>query len=325
MKIPGEFELIDKIRKSFKPGDRSLVGIGDDAAVIGAGDRKMLFTTDALVEGVHFIKGLAGFSDLGYKSMAVNMSDIAAMGGIPAYALLTLGISGSTTGNDIDSLIEGLLEIRKIQPYELVGGDTVSSPFVFISVAMIGYTGSGPVLRSTAAPGENIYLTGSIGDSAIGLSMIKGELKLPVVDRDYFMQRHYRPDPRVDMMQYLKKRFRIGSAIDVSDGLLADLLHIAQESGVGFRIDMENLPVSAEKIGKELPGQDEYFYDFALRGGEDYEILFTSPDKIGIETVLKDTGVPLSLIGSIQKSDRDVYFKGKKLSWKGLKTGYTHF
>lgn len=308
------------------PSDNSVTGIGDDAAVIDkTGPGKMLVTTDALVEGVHFLRGSAGFFDIGYKSIAVNMSDIASMGGIPAYALLTLGVSGSVTENEIESFIEGLLDIREKQPFDLIGGDTVSSPNVFISVTMIGYADSAPILRRNAMAGENIYLTGNIGDSSIGLSLIKGDLKKPVLDEDYFIKRHYRPAVRVSLMQYLKKKFRIGAAIDISDGLLADLSHIAEESMAGFRIYVEKLPMSLNRIGEAFSSSEEYFYNFALGGGEDYEVLFTSPDIIDTERVLAETGAELTCIGRIEKNGREVIYKEKILDWDGLKKGYEHF
>lgn len=326
MKISGEFELIEKIRKAFIPADRTATGIGDDAAVIVKREKeKALVTTDTLVEGVHFLKGKISYGDLGYKSIAVNMSDIAAMGGVPAYALLTLGLSPDISGADMDEFIQGMLYIRDKLPFDLVGGDTVKSPCLFITVTMIGYTKTEPLMRCGARPGDYIYVSGSLGDSAIGLSIITGSLKEPVLDKDYFTLRHYRPFPRVSLMHYLKKRYDVSSAIDISDGLLADLAHIADESAAGFRIDVEKLPLPLKRIGPSFETSPEYFYDFAMSGGEDYEIVFTSPDIIDPEFVLRYTGAGLSCIGRMLEGGRDVYQNGKKLEWEGLAKGYIHF
>jgi thiamine-monophosphate kinase len=326
MKISGEFELIEKIRKEFIPADRTVTGIGDDAAVIVKKENeKALVSTDTLVEGVHFLKGKISFRDLGYKSITVNMSDIAAMGGVPAYALLTLGLPADISGADMDEFIQGMLYIRDKLPFDLVGGDTVKSPSLFITVTMIGYTKTKPLLRSGARPGDYIYVTGSLGDSAIGLSIITDSLKEPVLDKDYFTLRHYRPFPRVSLMHYLKKRYDINSAIDISDGLLADLAHIADESAAGFRIDIEKLPLPQNHIGPSFESSAEYFYNFAMCGGEDYEIVFTSPDMIDPEFVKRYTGARLTCIGRIIEAGRDVYLNGKKLEWEGLGKGYLHF
>ncbi len=325
MREYGEFELIDRIREIFKT-EGPVTGIGDDAAVIGNGTgKKMLLTTDALVEGVHFTPEITGYKDLGYKSMAVNMSDIAAMGGLPAYALLTLGIPGGTSGSALDSLLEGIRGILEKEHCSLVGGDTVRSPCLFISVTMAGYTDTRPIMRSGAAAGEHIYVTGTLGDSSIGFSILSGGLEYDVGDRDYFTMRHNRPDARVKEMQYLKSHYRIGAAIDISDGLLGDLEHIAFESGKGFRIDADKIPVSTDAIGPAFEKEREFFYEFAWSGGEDYEILFTSPDIIDADTVRRETGTGVSMIGEVTGEGREVYYSGKRLAWEKLKKGYVHF
>ncbi len=322
----GEFALIDKIKKSFKPLDLSVIGIGDDAAVIKKSKNKeMLITTDTLVEGVHFLPGNTKYSHLGYKAIAVNISDIAAMGGTPSYALLTLGITDNTKDSEIDELIEGMLLIRKKCPYDLIGGDIVHSKTFFITIAMIGFLKKKPLLRSSAGKGDYIYLTGNIGGSGIGLSIIKNTLKYPVKNQDYFIQKHFLPEIRVELMQYLRKHYRMGAAIDISDGVLSDLIHIAEESGTGFKIDIDKLPVSSDKIGDAFYRDEYYFYEMALGSGEDYEILFTSPDQLNREKILQDTGTAVACIGRIEPEDMEAYYKGKKLDINILKKGYTHF
>jgi thiamine-monophosphate kinase len=322
----GEFALIDKIKKRFKPLDLSVIGIGDDAAVIKKSKNKEMFvTTDTLVEGVHFLPDKTKYTHLGYKAVAVNISDIAAMGGIPSYALLTLGISDKTKDSEIDELIEGMLFIRKKCPYDLIGGDTVHSRTFFITIAMIGFSEKKPLLRSSAKKGDYIYLTGSSGDSGIGLSIIKNTLKYPVKNHDYFIQKHFLPEIRVNLMQYLRKHYKLGAVIDVSDGVLSDLIHIAEESRTGFKIDIDKLPVSSDKIGDSFYKNEYYFYELALGSGEDYEILFTSPDQLKIKKTFQDTGAELTCIGRIEPENMEAYYKGNKLDISSLKKGYTHF
>jgi thiamine-monophosphate kinase len=317
MRKYSEFRLIERIRKLF-PAAGSVTGIGDDTAVIENGRKgKMLVTTDTLVEGIHFLPGIADFSDIGYKSIAVNMSDIAAMGGVPEYALLTLGIPDKISDRELEMLFEGMKSMGREQPYRLIGGDTVKSPCLFITVTMIGYTDSAPLLRSTASEGEYIYVTGNLGDSSIGLGLLNGDLKYGVTDAEYFIKRHNRPPSRVGLMQGLKGKYAIGSAVDISDGLLADLAHIADESGKGFRIHIDKLPVSSRSIGPAFEVDRKYFYEFAWSGGEDYELLFTSRDNIDLAGI--------SRIGEVTGSGREVFYLGEKLPWGKLKKGFEHF
>jgi thiamine-monophosphate kinase len=318
----GEFGLIGQIKENFSPLYRKAIGIGDDAAII---ENNLLVTTDALVDGVHFLSDKINFEDLGYKSFAVNISDIAAMGGYPLYAFLTLGISKAIQDKQIREFLKGAQKIREKFKFDLLGGDTVSSGTFFISITMIGKPFHKPLTRSGAKAGDFIYMSGKSGDSAIGLEMIKRQMKHPVENKAYFLMRHYLPEPRVTLIQYLVKHFRINSCIDVSDGLLGDLSHIAEMSKTGFSLDADKIPISREEIGAFFSKNESYFKKLAFSGGEDYELLFTSPKKIDEKKVLKETGVFITEIGKITDGNKNIFSQGKKINWKSIKKGFSHF
>lgn len=319
----GEFELIGKIRKQF-PAKKGVTGIGDDAAVIENG---FLVTTDALCDGTHFISGSVRFGDLGYKSMAVNVSDIAAMGGKPLHALLTLGLTDAVNDRKTDELLAGMKKCAKEFDFDLIGGDTVKTANFFISVTMIGKPFGKPVLRSGAKKGDFIYVTGTLGDSAVGLELVLKKNEYPVKDRAYFLKRHYLPEPRVQAIEALLKNYEIRSCIDCSDGLLADLGHICEMSGKGYFVELDKLPVSILKIGKVSPEGREHFLRLAAGGGEDYELIFTAPDEIDPERFREKTGIRVTRIGLItgKKGLYETVLDGKRLKPREIQSGYRHF
>jgi thiamine-monophosphate kinase len=319
----GEFELIERIKKMF-PARKGITGIGDDAAVIENG---FLVTTDALCDGTHFLSKSVRFSDLGYKSMAVNVSDIAAMGGKPLHALLTLGLTKDTSDRRVEELLSGMKKCAGEFDFDLIGGDTVRSENLFLSVTMIGKPFGKPFLRSGAKKGDFIYVTGTLGDSAVGLDLLLKRNKFPVKDRAYFLKRHYIPQPRVDMIETLLKNYDIRSCIDCSDGLLADLGHICEMSRTGFRVELESLPLSTAKIGKGFETGRRYFLGLAAGGGEDYELIFTTPDIIDTSEVSKKTGIRVTRIGLItgDKGRFETTLDGKRLEPGELQSGYRHF
>lgn len=319
----GEFELIGRIRKLF-PAAGNVTGIGDDAAVLENG---WLVTTDALCDGTHFLSGKVRFSDLGYKAMAVNVSDIAAMGGKPLHALLTLGLTKSVSDRQIDELLAGMKKCSKEFGFDLVGGDTVMSGNFFLSITMIGRASGKPVLRSGAKKGDRVYVTGNLGDSAIGLEILLKKNRFPVKDRSYFLKRHHLPGPRTGIMETLARDYRIHSCIDCSDGFLADLGHICEMSGTGYRIDLDRLPVSMDKIGKSFDTGREYFLGLAAGGGEDYELIFTTPDEIDSDGFRRKTGIRLTEVGLItgRKGKYETLLDGRLLGPGEVRTGYRHF
>jgi thiamine-monophosphate kinase len=275
----GEFKLIEMIQaKAGLPSYPVVVGIGDDAAVMDVGPRtEVVTTTDMLIEGVHFKRETIPPYDLGYKSHAVNLSDIAAMGAAPVQSFLSVGLTGDTKLADVEEFVDGFLKAGN--GVTLAGGDTVSSPSGWvISVTVMGLSPSGKVLRrNMAKAGENLWICGPVGDSAAGLSILLGDTKAGTPeDSDFLIKRHNRPEPMVRMGRILLETGLSNCAIDISDGLCQDLGHICKGSRVGAVIEVEKLPLSQPLLDlAEDNGKDPL--QWALAGGEDYSLLFTVP------------------------------------------------
>lgn len=318
----GEFELIQLINDTFPLKNKNIIGIGDDAAVI---EKNLLVTTDALVDGVHFLSGSSDFEKLGNKSMAVNISDIAAMGGYPLYALLTLGLPDNFNGGKAAALIRGIKKSSDEFSFDLIGGDTVKSPVLFLSITVIGKPFHRPFTRSGAQQNDRVYISGSVGDSAIGLDLLLKEKEFKVAEPDYFIRRHLSPTPRIKLAQYLSSHCRIHSCIDVSDGFLGDLGHIGEMSRLGFEVDASKLPLSKEQIGGSYFENELDYLRRALSGGEDYELIFTSPDKINEDAVFQKTGVKITEVGRMISQGIHLFWKGNELKLSDYQKGYRHF
>jgi thiamine-monophosphate kinase len=317
-----EFELIHKLQKRFLPRIKGVVGIGDDCAII---DNNILITTDALVDNVHFLSSKICFTDLGYKAMAVNVSDICAMGGFPLYALVTVGIPSGFDDLKVQNLIDGFDECRNDYGFDILGGDTVKSDTFFVSITIIGSAFYKPLRRNTAKAKDFIYVTGRIGDSGIGLKIITGDMKYPVADTEYFLKRHYRPQPNPSLIEYLVKHHNISACIDISDGFIGDLMHIAEDSNVGFFIDIDELPVSKTQIGKSFYKDERYFYETALNGGEDYELIFTTPEDLDTMKIYEQTGSVITPVGYCEKDGFDIRLYDKKIELNEIFKSYRHF
>lgn len=264
-----EFELIDRIRRHADvQRDDVPTGIGDDAAIVAVpAGRELAIAVDTLVEGVHFPLGTAP-ADIGWKALAVNLSDLAAMGATPAWALLALTLPGPDE-TFVDGLARGFAELASPFRLALIGGDTTRGPLT-VTVVVQGFTAPGEaLLRSGARVGDVVMVTGTLGDAAAGLRCLAEADATPYAA---LVERLNRPVPRVSAGQALRG---IASAcIDVSDGLVADLGHICASSGVGAEIDVALLPRSAAMLAHF---HDADAIDFALGGGDDYELCFTVP------------------------------------------------
>lgn len=268
----GEFGLIEQIRKTMARGAKGVrVGIGDDAALLALPPAsRLLATTDLLLEGVHFDLATTDLFSLGWKSAAVNLSDIAAMGGTPRFCLTALGIPSSLTVEDIGEFYRGVNACLKKFGAVLVGGDTCGSRTgLVISVSVLGEAKKKrAVTRSGARPGDRIFVTGTLGDSAAGLEMLgtrgRGTAK-------QLVEKHLRPTPRV--AEGIKLAGIASAMIDVSDGLSSDLGHLCEQSGAGAEIYIERIPLS--KVLRSAKGMKLPPVKYALSGGEDYELLFT--------------------------------------------------
>jgi thiamine-monophosphate kinase len=304
----GEFGLIDRLAervtssadKHWTSARQLKIGIGDDAAVWNPQNSFHIVTVDSLVEGVHFSFKTITWQELGWKSIAVNLSDIAAMGGIPLYALISLGLPPDTSIEDVQALYDGMIAITRKFEVTIAGGDTVSSPFVFISVTIIGYASNeaGKVLtRSAARPGDKIAVTNTLGASTAGLTMLNHSLKFTPKATRELRRAHLEPYPRVAEGQKLLAQ-GVKACMDISDGLVGDLTHICEASRVGACLNIDLVPVSpvARKCFSEKA------MEFALNGGEDYELLFTAPARV-IQRVKKDFIYPVTVIGEITREN----------------------
>lgn len=305
----GEFELIDKIKSSFSVPD-GMTGIGDDCAVIPQKDGKdTLVSTDMLVEDIHFLADDISPADLGWKSAAVNISDIAAMGGRPVSTYLSIALPRSIGQEWVMRFIEGYRSISEMFGVTLLGGDTCSSPDkLCISVTVLGECAhGGAILRSGAKPGDSICVTGTLGDSAAGLkAILEGRRRDDLVAR--LIDAHYHPVPEVEAGLSLASTGIVSSMIDISDGVASDIRHIMEESGVGAKIHTERIPLS-EELQKvcSLFGWDPI--SLALEGGEDYHLLFTCPS--GSELPVKHTVIgEITDTGRLEWSDSGRNYQG---------------
>ena len=318
----GEFGLIEMIAKiAGKPGsDALLIGIGDDAACWRARGLQ-LATTDTLIEGIHFDLRHITWRELGWKSIAVNLSDIAAMGGQPRYALVTLGLPGDIEVDNIIEFYKGMAKLARKFDVQIVGGDMVGAPIVVITIALIGEAqDEGKILkRSAAEPGDLIAVTGHLGASAAGLAMMQSKIDLDKKTAATLRKAHCKPNPRIEEGQTLA-RHGVKAAMDISDGLIIDIEKICIASDVGARIYSASLPIHPT-VAKAFSDEATVF---ALSGGEDYELLFTAPQKI-VSAVGKSLTCPVTVIGEIVKGKGVKVFdeNGKKLTLKDI--GWDHF
>ncbi len=303
VKDAGEFGLIkilaDVVDRESDRGltswQRVVAGIGDDAAVWSGAVPVQLATTDSLIEGVHFSLDIATWEELGWKALAVNLSDIAAMGGMPEYALVSLALPADVEVESVTAMYRGMVKVANEFGVAIVGGNISTADRVGINVTVLGVSGSEAVLRrSLALPGEQVAVTGYTGLSAAGLRMLKEKLDFAPGEYRLLRQAYLQPLPRVREGQILL-RSGVRAAIDISDGLMADLRHICEASGVSAVVQEERVPVH--------PVLRQRFPDDAramvLAGGEDYELLFTASGDV-ISTVKTALDCPVTVIGEVK-------------------------
>ncbi len=326
----GERGLIRRLRRRLPvPGADVLVGIGDDAAAVHCGPGTLLLTTDTLIEGIHFRRSTAPLRDIGAKAIAVNVSDIAAMGGEPRYALLALALPPELAVAEVDELFAGVLDMARRHGVTLVGGDTCAGDGrVVLSVTLVGHVDGAPLRRSGAGVGDAILVTGTLGASAAGLAVLErdaGSLPPPAVEA--VVGPHRVPTPRVAESRSIRASGGATAMIDLSDGLVTDLGHIAAESGVGAQVDVDALPVSdATRAVARAFGVDPLRW--ALSGGEDYELLFTAtPDRATdlARAVTDRTGTPVHRIGEVRPRDEGVRFVDRAGRPHAVQPGFDHF
>ena len=311
LKELGEFGLIERIKEAVGGAPEGVLGIGDDCAVLPQADgRETLVTTDMLVEGSHFLREDIPARLLGWKSAAVNFSDIAAMGGRPVGSFLSLGLPRGLDSEWMDQFMAGYKECSDFCNAPLLGGDTTTSQAgICINVTVLGECGRGRSRkRSDAVSGDLICVTGPLGDSGGGLQVV-----LKGVARDAaagaLVERHYRPTPRIREGLALAATPGVHAMMDISDGIASDLRHILKASGVGAEISVKDIPLSPEL--RQVCDQNGWdALELALTGGEDYELLFTMAP--GTEPP-----VPCFVIGQITD--------GQDITWLGSDRDYLGF
>ena len=283
----GEFGLIDRVTQNFPSYHKSTVmGVGDDAAVIQAGEEQLVVTSDMLLEGIHFDLAYVPLEHLGYKSVAVNVSDIAAMNAVPKQITVNLAISNRFSVEAVEALYRGIRYACDSYKVDLVGGDTTSSASgLVISVTAMGTADAELITRrNTAQKNDIVCVTGDLGGAYLGLQVLAREKEVflsnpnqqPELDKyNYVVKRQLRPEARMDLVYELRDQQVVPTAmIDISDGLASEIFHLSKQSGVGFRIYEENLPIDQQTYETAV----EFHLSpitCALNGGEDYELLFT--------------------------------------------------
>ncbi|KKA44471.1 MULTISPECIES: thiamine-phosphate kinase [Salinivibrio] len=317
-----EFDLIRDYfaRQPVKRRDVAL-GIGDDCALVEVPEGcQLVVTTDTLVEGTHFLP-TASASDVAHKALASNLSDLAAMGAMPAWCSLALTLPEPDDAW-VAGFCQGFTALAEHFQVQLIGGDTTRGP-KSITITLHGHVPKGQALtRAGAKPGDWLFVTGTLGESQAGLDYILGK---PVVDKaraTTLINRHYRAQPRVTAGQAL--RGIASAAIDISDGLHADLTHILTASGVGAKVDVTQLPLS-ESLLAEV-GDTEQAQKLALTSGEEYELCFTVPEMYRgmLDTTLKHSGVNVQCIGQITGNHRlELVADSQPLDW--VLSGWDHF
>ncbi len=312
----GEFALIERLKTILDespesisaPSGEVVVGNGDDCAAVRRGDFIDVYTTDTMVDGIHFKLSEISAFDLGWKAMAVNLSDIAAMGATPSHSLVTLGLPRGVSDEFLEGVYRGIASITSKFGGSGVGGDIVSATELFISVTAIGYVeskdavasdaASGLMVRSGAQPGDLVAVTGSVGGSAAGL--LSSDPLISGAEAGTLRDRHFRPIPRIEEGRALVG-CGVTCAIDISDGLVADLRHVCEESGTSALVESANVPLMDEST-RIFPEESLLL---GLTGGEDYELLFTAPSGVvkKAQSALAAIGTPLTVIGAIRESD----------------------
>jgi thiamine-monophosphate kinase len=327
----GERALIERIRQRFPDTPGTLhIGIGDDAAVVaGVRGELEVLTTDAVVEGVHFDLGFSSFADVGYKALAVNVSDVAAMGGSPRLALLSLILPERLKVADLDGLVEGFAEMASESGVTVAGGNIARSPApLVVDVTAVGSVRPRRILtRSGGRAGDSLYVTGTIGAAAAGLGWLRqygaGATEPPEVAG--LTARHRRPVPRLRVGSILGRTRTASACMDLSDGLADAVTAIARASGTGAIIEASALPIlDAARQWFAAQGRDPVVA--ALVGGDDYELLFSVPPRREgrLRTVVRQSrGVPMTRIGELTSAPA-ILLKTDGAS-ESLPSGFAHF
>lgn len=320
-----ETDVLKELKERFKSSSEDvLIGIGDDCAAIRSGeDNLLLISTDSLVEDVHFLNPYFKPEEIAKKSVAVSISDIASMGGRPKFILSTIGFPKCSDRKLMNGLLQGIKSSCELYNVDLIGGNVTTSKKLFLNITVIGQTEKDRVVRRSGAEMDDlVFVTGNLGDSALGLKILQSEEK---IEDKNIINAHKDPQPRIEVGRELSGSGLASSMIDVSDGLLIDLERITTEQGVGAKIYTKNIPLSASYLSL-ISRFEEDPLKLAVTGGEDYELLFTSPPdcRDRIKELEISTGIRISEIGVIVREKKIKLFDegGNTLSYR--KSGFVH-
>jgi thiamine-monophosphate kinase len=314
MAAVGEFGFLSRLLPRLGSGRGTIVGPGQDCAVVRCGARRLLYTVDALVEGVHFEGHWLTPRQLGRKSFLVNASDIAAMGGRPRFCVVSLGVPLSYLARDLAALHAGITTAARDCGAAVVGGNLTRADKLFISIALLGEAPGRIVTRRGARAGDRIYVTGTVGDAALGVVLLRKDSAAR--SSPFAIRRFREPSPRLQAGRLLVEAGVASAMIDVSDGLVQDLGHVCDESQVGAEVDADAVPLSrayrAASADRSL----------ALRGGDDYELLCTIPERNleRLERMRSRLGCSITCVGGITRG-RGVRVVGAAVQ----RGGYDHF
>lgn len=308
--MPGELEIISRLRKRARAGPQVRVGIGDDTAVVSTdGANDLLACCDLMIEGIHFRREWAAPRLIGRKALAVTLSDIAAMGGTPRYAMISVAVPRAWSSPDIEELFDGLYEMADASKVTIIGGDTSSSPdSLFIDTIVLGDCAAGrAVTRAGAQIGDVIFITGTVGASALGLKLLEHGFRLEGTDsmaapaRHRALLKHLAPETRLPIGRRIGERGLATAMIDVSDGLSTDLGHLLEASNCGAIIHATAMPIDESVRWLAANGLEIDPLQLALHGGEEYELLFTArpESRHPITTLASDCNLPITAIGEI--------------------------
>jgi thiamine-monophosphate kinase len=322
-----ELSALERIRARFQKVSNSVfLGIGDDTAAVKVHpERLLLATTDSQVEDVHFIKKLISATDLARRSVAVSVSDIGAMGGIAKYFLASMGLSSQEDEAFLEELMDGFESGAKEFGLELVGGNLSSSNKIFIDITVLGEVEPQLIVkRNGAKPGDFLYVSGTVGDSALGHKLLASS-KIAESD-EYLIMRHKRPQPRLNLGRELAKKRLVSSMIDISDGLMLDLERISIRQGLGATIYVDRIPLSSN-YKERISDFSRDIYSIALSGGEDYELLFSSAEnkREEIKKVSKRLNIKITEIGKVTDKPPVRVLDRYETELKVRSKGFIHF
>ncbi len=328
----GEFGLINRLTEKMREYNGSvLLGIGDDAAAVKIDkDSNLLAASDMFVEGSHFLLSMLSPRQLGHKALAAGISDIAAMGGIPRFTLISAGWPSYVDLGFTEEVYRGFQALASRFEVQVIGGDTVKSPQIILDIIVLGEVKGAPVTRGGAKPGDLIAVTGRLGASGAGLNLLKepaaNSLLIPPEIRESLIKAHLEPYPRVEAAAVLRLGRSLNAMIDISDGLASEINHICESSGTGALLHADKLPVDAETRDAARALKLSWL-DLALYGGEDYELLVTMSKAAftGAKEALMLRGIELTEIGEILPTEEGILIETNDGVFPLAGRGFNHF